>query len=72
MNTTYAYVTPPCCAHPSVAKMDHVVGFEGRPMINRMCLRCGTHWYGNDGTNVVEFTRKAWDRWMELPAEVEA
>ena len=60
------FITPPCCAHPSIANMDHIVGHVRpfRPMVNRMCTRCGQHWYGNDGTNVVEFTRAAWDRWM--------
>lgn len=61
-----AYVTPSCCTHPSVAVMDHDIGWreDQREIVNRTCLHCGKHWYGNDGTNVVEFTRAAWDRWM--------
>ena len=70
MNATF--VTPACCAHPSVTNMDHRRGMDGDPMVNRMCLRCGQHWYGNDGVSVVEFTRAAWDRWMNQFDEVAA
>lgn len=68
------FVTPPCCPRPSVAIMDHVVGWreDARPMVNRMCLRCGTHWYGNEGASVVEMPRKVWDRWMDQPEQVAA
>lgn len=60
------FITPACCAHPSIANMDHVTGHirPYRPIVNRVCTRCWTHWYGDDGVAVVEFTRKAWDRWM--------
>ncbi len=64
--TALSYITPPCCAHPSIANMDHARGLFAQPerIVNRMCLRCGQHWYGNDGVAVVEFTRAAWDRWI--------
>lgn len=54
------------CAHKGIANMDHVLGYEPnlRPMVNRMCMKCGQHWYGNAGVAVVEFTRAAWDRWI--------
>lgn len=67
----FAYVTPQCCKRPAVATMDHFRG-NGEPMVNRMCLHCGQHWYGNAGTAVVEFTRSAWDRWMNEPQQVAA
>lgn len=69
MNSKCVFVTPPCCARPSIARMDHLRGMDGDPMVNRACLHCGRHWYGNDGTNVVEFTRAAWERWMNAPME---
>ena len=66
MNASGRFITPSCCERHSVSNMDHSKGLDhqGAPMVNRICLRCGTHWYGPDGVNVVEFTRKAWDRWM--------
>lgn len=70
----FAFVTPKCCANPSVATMDHRKWSdrESKLMVNRVCLRCYTHWYGEDGANVVEFTRAAWDRWMNSPEQVAA
>lgn len=54
------------CKRPDVATMDHVLGDypDYRPMVNRTCLTCGTHWYGNAGVAVFEMPRKVWDRWM--------
>jgi hypothetical protein len=47
--------------------MDHVMGYEPdrRPMISRMCLTCGLHWYGDAGVAVFEIPRAVWDHWME-------
>lgn len=51
------------CARPNVTNMDHVVGQfpDLRAMVNRMCLGCGTHWYGDAGVAVFEMPRKVWD-----------
>lgn len=52
--------------HAIIANMDHFAGFGSdlRPMVNRMCMKCGQHWYGDAGVAVVEFTKAAWDRWI--------
>ena len=54
------------CEHRDIANMDHTIGFEPdrRAMVNRMCRKCGQHWYGDAGVAVVEFTRALWDRWV--------
>lgn len=54
------------CRRPDVANMDHWAGHghDARRMVNRYCLTCGTHWYGNDGANVVEIPQRVWDGWM--------
>ena len=74
MSMKTSFVTPVCCAHPSVAIMDHITGWHEhqRSMVNRVCVRCWTHWYGHDGVNVVEFPRNVWDRWMSQPEQVAA
>ena len=61
------FVTPPCCSNPSIASMDHRLGITNgsvRPIINRMCLNCGEHWYGDAETSVVQMPRRVWDRWV--------
>lgn len=65
MNATF--LTPKCCSKQSVANMDHRQGrcTDGVQMINRVCLRCGQHWYGVDGVSVIEYSRKAWDRSLQ-------
>lgn len=57
------------CRRPDIAVMDHKVGFgaDARPVINRMCLTCGTHWYGDAEAAVFEIPAKTWDSWMEQP-----
>lgn len=66
-----AFAPDPCCHRPSIANMDHVKrgGVEAMPMVNRICLNCYSHWYGNDGVAVVQFTRKSWDNWMSQPSQ---
>jgi hypothetical protein len=66
--SAFTFVTPCCCGAPSVINMDS----RSRQIVNRMCLHCGAHWYGEDGSNVVEFTRAAWDRWMNSAEQVAA
>lgn len=54
------------CKRQDVAIMDHITGSEPplRPMVNRVCLTCLTHWYGDADRAVVEMPRRVWDRWM--------
>lgn len=61
------YITPPCCAKPSVAVMDYQWPVFGEPQemkVNRVCLNCGAHWAGYV-EEVAQFTRKEWDALME-------
>lgn len=55
------------CKRPDIATMDHVSG-DGRaplrPVVNRYCLTCGTHWYGDAHAAVFEIPGKVWDLWM--------
>jgi len=54
-----------CCKAPNIANSDHKEGLypHAYTMINRACLRCGQHWYGEEGS-VREFTRTVWDHMM--------
>ncbi|MEQ7866543.1 hypothetical protein ABQ137_07925 [Xanthomonas sp. WHRI 8393] len=52
--------------------MDHTVGsgnLDCTPMVNRMCLTCGTHWYGEAKRAVFEIPQRVWDRWMNSAME---
>ena len=64
-----------CCTRPSIANMDHVKGFEPdrQATTNRMCLKCGRHWYGPEGA-AREYTRAQWDAWVTgaLQADLDA
>lgn len=63
------------CRRPAIANMDHKVGsssIDCSPMVNRMCLTCGTHWYGDSGQAVFEMPQRVWDRWMNTALEVAA
>lgn len=66
------YATPEhACRQPNITVMDHMRGlfeFPGVPVINRVCLTCKTHWYGEAGAAVTEIPQKIWDRWMEVTA----
>lgn len=71
VTTTHpTYATPKCCARPGVATMDHVKGYHGdtKEMVSRVCLKCGTHWYGEAG-NVREYSRREWDAWINSALE---
>lgn len=75
MNVRHSYITPGhACRRPSVANMDHVAGFnpDERPMVNRYCLTCGTHWYGDALTAVFQIPQCVWDRWLAEPTEAVA
>lgn len=64
--------TTHACKRPDVARMDHTLGkdrMDRRPMVNRMCLTCGTHWYGDAHQAVFEMPQSVWDRWMESALE---
>lgn len=70
----FPYITTACCAKNNVVSMDHMAGDIGtqHPVVNRMCVNCGAHWYGDDGANVVQIPRKTWDHWMAQPEQVSA
>lgn len=59
-----------CCDRQSLAIMDHkwplfVNNDEGRIVkVNRMCMRCYTHWAGNEG-DVKKFTKAEWNALIE-------
>lgn len=59
------FVTPPCCSRPSIATMDHLKGWppDTRPVVNRVCIQCWRHWYGEPGA-VQAYTRSEWDAMM--------
>ena len=59
------------CKRPNVATLDHTLGHYPepvRPIVNRVCLTCGVHWYGDAGVAVFEIPRRVWDAWMECAA----
>lgn len=62
-----------CCQRPALMNMDHNKGdaLDPQPTVNRMCQRCGTHWYGPAGS-VTEYTRAEWDRWINADSEIAA
>ena len=47
-----------CCKAPRIENMDSKDG-----VVNRVCLRCETHWYGPEGS-VRGFTKRAWDSYL--------
>jgi hypothetical protein len=53
--------------------MDHWRGHEFDKVwtTNRMCSKCGKHWYG-DPTNPTEYTRAEWDAWIATALEDDA
>lgn len=60
------------CKRPAIANMDHKLGsssLDCTPMVNRMCLTCGTHWYGDAEQAVFEMPHRVWDRWMNSAME---
>lgn len=59
------------CKRPDVANLDHRLGgrHDSRPMVNRVCLTCERHWYGDAGVAVFEMPRSVWDGWMESGLE---
>jgi hypothetical protein len=63
------------CKRPNVAGMDHKAGSDTldlRPMVKRMCLTCGTHWFGDAHQAVFEMPPRVWDRWIESAWEWQA
>ncbi|TAA20329.1 hypothetical protein [Pseudoxanthomonas winnipegensis] len=68
MSATDFSITKHSCKSPNIADMDHKAGSdtrELRPMVNRMCLTCGTHWYGDARHAVFEMPALIWDRWND-------
>lgn len=70
-----------CCARQKIVNMDHRSGMieadVDQPwIINRACLTCGKHWYGQAG-QVRVFTKAEWsvhldDQLAEAQAAVKA
>ncbi|MGS0619887.1 hypothetical protein [Xanthomonas oryzae] len=62
------------CKRPAIANMDHTVGSsrDRSQMVNRMCLTCCTHWYGDADQAVFEMPQRVWDRWMNKALEITA
>ena len=64
--------TANCCRHPDVARIDYEkYDLETRttsPRINRVCLHCLTHWFGEPGA-VKQYTGKEWDAWLIAEAQ---
>ena len=64
----HAYRAPHACKRPNIANLDHRLGHTHateRPIVNRVCLTCLTHWYGDAEAAVFEIPGRIWDRWME-------
>jgi len=58
---------PQCCERPAVSSLDHTVFHVDRTTeerVNRVCLKCGAHWYGPPEA-VKQYTRAEWDSLME-------
>lgn len=51
------------CLHKSIANMDHIKGMPPHQhfMTNRMCMKCGQHWYGAKD-EVVGCSKAEWDK----------
>lgn len=65
-----AYTPDHSCRRRDIAVMDHRIGLTNgtaRPIVNRMCLTCGAHWYGDAEAAVFEIPEKVWDGWMNQP-----
>jgi hypothetical protein len=60
------------CKRPAIANFDYSKGFgaECQRMVNRTCLTCETHWFGDSGVAVFEMPKRVWERWIESAAEV--
>lgn len=69
MNARFNFDSTHACKRQDVAVMDHVLGSnpDHRPIVNRFCLTCGTHWYGDAHNAVFAIPQKQWDRWMREP-----
>jgi hypothetical protein len=60
-----------CCNKQRIQALSHkraVIGDDGHyqdlPHVNKICLSCGSHWYGLPD-DVKFYTRKEWDAWIE-------
>lgn len=61
------FVTPKCCDKPSIATMDYKYPLFEQVQtwkVNRMCLKCNTHWFGTED-NVKQYTGREWDGLMD-------
>lgn len=57
-----------CCPRQEIANMDYLKAspinwYNSEIRINRVCLKCWTHWFGSEG-EVKMFTKQEWDQWI--------
>lgn len=64
----------PCCAKPEMSALSHkkhVISesgwYEAIPITNKICLKCGSHWYGEGEGRF--YTKKEWDSWINDESE---
>lgn len=71
MSVKFDFTPEPCCPKPALVCMDHVLmsPFDNsrRGRVNRVCLSCWRHWYG-DPEAVWTFTNEEWDARLEAEA----
>ena len=71
------FVTPKCCEKPNVCTMDYLsYSLADRyatatPRINRVCIRCHTHWFGRRN-RVRQYRSKEWDALIAADVAIEA
>lgn len=70
-------LTPCNCSSPAICTMDYDKyspsprghWTKPQPMVNRVCTKCWTHWFGPVG-KVVAHTKAAWDKRMSKCFEI--
>jgi len=52
-----------CCKKPNIQVFDYWDDLPGlrERTVNRVCLNCKTHWFG-DSDNPTRYTKQEWDR----------
>lgn len=56
-----------CCTKPNIKTMEYKWHFFDDAQVvnvNRVCLKCGTHWFGVE-PDVKQYTSKEWDALIE-------
>jgi hypothetical protein len=62
------YKTSNCCNKQSIANLDHLKAspsnwHNSTPIVNRVCLHCYSHWYG-EAENIKQYSKKEWDKYI--------